>query len=153
MTRSVSRAITIEADPTTVFDVLADPAQHVLFDGSETVKGRLTGPPRLYLGAKWRVRMRLVLPYVVTNQVVQYDEDRAIAWRHFARHVWRYTLDPVAGEQGPATTVTETWDWSGGLPVPTVYERLGFPERNAEAIEGSLQRLKVLVESRTRTAS
>ncbi len=153
MTRFVSRSITIEADPTTVFDVLADPAQHPLFDGSDTVKRRVSGPPRLYLGAKWRVRMRMVLPYLVTNQVVQYDEDRLIAWRHFARHVWRYDLDPVAGEHGPATTVTETWDWGGGLPTPRVYEAVGFPDRNVDAIEASLQRLKVLVESRTRTAS
>lgn len=153
MTRAVSRSITIDADPTTVFDVLADPAQHPLFDGSETVKGRLTGPPRLYLGAKWRVRMHLVLPYVVTNQVVEYDEDRVIAWRHFARHIWRYELTPVDGQRGPATQVTESWDWSGGLPVPKAYELIGFPERNAEGIEASLQRLKVLIESRTRTAS
>ncbi len=151
MTRSVSRSITIEADPTTVFDVLADPAQHPLFDGSDTVKGRLSGPPRLYLGAKWRVRMRLVLPYVVANQVVEYDEDRTIAWRHFARHVWRYELSPVQGERGQATEVSESWNWDGGLPVPRVYELLGFPGRNSEAIQASLQRLKVLVESRTRT--
>ncbi len=153
MTRAVSRSIMIDADPATVFDVLADPAQHALFDGSDTVKGRLTGPPRLYLGAKWRVRMHLFLPYVVTNQVVEYAEDRVIAWRHLARHVWRYELEPVIGERGPVTKVTETWDWSGGLPLPRAYELVGFPQRNADGIQASLQRLKVLVESRTRTAT
>lgn len=142
-----SSSIVVDADPATVFDVLADPGQHPLFDGSETVKGRVAGPPRLYLGATFAMRMRLGAPYLIRNRVIEWDEDRRIAWRHFARHVWRYELEPV----GKGTKVTETFDYSPA-PGASVYELLGWPDRNGKAIEATLQRLKVLVEGRIRTA-
>lgn len=148
---AVVDSIVINADPATVFDVLVDPAQHRLFDGSGTVRGHVSGPPRLYLGAKFSMRMRWFAPYVITNTVVEYDEDRRIAWRHFARHVWRYELEPTQPDDGPATRVTETFDYERA-PGGRLYRRLGFV-RNAEtAIPATLQRLKVLVESRVISA-
>ncbi len=144
----MSRSLDITADPATIFDVLADPAQHPLFDGSDTVKGRMSGPPRLFLGARFAMRMRIALPYLITNTVIEYDEDRAIAWRHFDRHVWRYQLSPADGE---GTTVTETFDWGPALS-PRVLEMAKVPERNTKAMEATLQRLKSLVESRLATA-
>ena len=151
MTRQVSARIVIDADAATVFDVLADPAQHALFDGSGTVKAALSGPPRLYLGARFGMRMHWGAPYVIRNVVIEYDEDRRIAWRHFARHVWRYELAPADDAIGtPATAVTETFDWSPA-PLGFAYERLGFVAHNIEAIDATLQRLKVLVESRALT--
>jgi uncharacterized protein YndB with AHSA1/START domain len=149
---SVTNSIVINADASTVFDVLADPTQHPLFDGSDSVKGRLAGPPRLYLGATFSMRMHWAAPYVIKNVVVEYDEDRRIGWRHFARHVWRYELEPVEGDGGATTRVTETFDWSPA-PLGFTYGRLGFVDRNAAAIDATLQRLKVLVESRTVTAA
>jgi hypothetical protein len=146
MSRCESASIEIAADPATVFDVLADPSQHSLFDGSDSVKGRVSGPPRLYLGATFAMRMRLGAPYVIRNRVVEYDEDSLIAWRHFARHIWRYQLEPVAD----GTRVTESFDYSPA-PMGRFYERLGWPARNRTGIEASLQKLKVLVESRIRT--
>jgi uncharacterized protein YndB with AHSA1/START domain len=148
MTRTRSAQIVISADPATVFDVLADPAQHPLFDGSGTVKGRVSGPPRLYLGARFAMRMRWGAPYVIRSRVVEYDEDRRIAWRHPLRHIWRYELSPADG----ATQVTETFDYSPS-PAAAVYERAGIPDHNQAAIEASLQHLKVLVESRATTAA
>lgn len=150
MTRTVSSSILVEADAATVFDVLADPAQHPLFDGSDSVKGQLSGPPRLYLGATFSMRMRWAAPYIIKNTVVEYDEDRRIAWRHFARHVWRYELAPVSGSRTPCTSVRETFDW-GPAPLGFAYERTGLVSRNGAAIDASLQRLKVLVESRVVT--
>lgn len=152
MTRSVSASIFIDADPATIFDVIADPEQHPLFDGSETVKGRVAGPPRLYLGATFAMRMRWGAPYVIRNRVVDYDEDRRIAWRHAARHVWRYELEPSGRAGRPVTRVTETFDYSPA-PLAWVYERLGWPERNRQCMEATLQQLKVLVESRAVIAS
>jgi hypothetical protein len=52
--------------------------------------------------------MRLGLPYLIRNVVVEFEENRRIAWRHFGRHVWRYELEPVDG----GTRVRETWDLS-----------------------------------------
>lgn len=143
----MSHSIVVDADPSTIFDVLADPSQHSLFDGSDSVKGRVGGPPRLYLGAKFSMRMHWGVPYVIKNTVVEYDEDRRIAWRHFARHVWRYELTPQADSDGPHTTVTETFDCRPA-PLGAVYERVGLMDRNDSAIRSTLQRLKVLVESR-----
>jgi hypothetical protein len=151
MNEKVSHSIIVAADPTTVFDVLADPTQHPLFDGSESVKGRVGGPPRLYLGATFSMRMRWGAPYVIKNTVVEYDEDRRIAWRHFARHIWRYELSPQTNGRTPSTEVVETFDW-GPSPIGFLYPRIGIVHRNDDAITASLERLKVLVESRVVTA-
>lgn len=148
MAKSVSREIVVNAPASAVFDVLADPTQHQLIDGSETVKGAVSGPPRLYLGARFRMRMRMGIPYLIGNQVVDYDEDRSIAWRHLGRHVWRYELTPVDDAGAPATRVVETFDWGPAL-AGAVYEAIGIPKRNATSMEATLQRLKALVESRT----
>jgi hypothetical protein len=148
MSRCRSAQIVVNADPATVFDVLADPRQHSLFDGSGTVKGRIAGPPRLYLGARFAMRMRWGAPYLIRSRVVEFDEDRRIAWRHPARHIWRYELAPVDG----GTQVTESFDYSQ-TPAARVFERVGIPDHNQESIEATLQQLKVLVESRTATAA
>lgn len=145
MTRSVSRSITVSAPPEQVFAVLADPRRHPDFDGSGTVKGRLRSPARLSEGAQFGMRMRAPLPYVITNTVVEFEEGQRIAWRHFGRHVWRYELRPADGDAGPRTEVTETFDWSGALS-PRALELLGYPSRNAAAIEATLPRLKDLIE-------
>src|SRR5579875_1673620 len=137
MDRCESSEIVIEADPATVFDVLADPTQHSLFDGSQSVKGRVSGPPRLYLGAEFAMRMHWGVPYLIRNRVVEFEEDRRIAWRHFARHVWRYELEPVDG----GTRVTETFDWSAAL-APRLVELSGFPTTNAQGISATLERLR-----------
>jgi hypothetical protein len=151
MSEHIAHAIVVEAYATTVLDVLADPSQHPLFDGSDTVKGRMGGPPRLYLGAQFSMRMRWGAPYVIKNTVVEYDEDRRIAWRHFARHIWRYELMPQPGSDNARTEVTETFDW-GPAPLGLLYPRTGLVRRNDDAIRSTLQRLKVLVESRVVTA-
>jgi uncharacterized protein YndB with AHSA1/START domain len=151
MNRRESAEITISSDPTTVFDVLADPAQHSLFDGSGSVKGQVSGPPRLYLGARFSMRMRIGAPYLTRNRVVEYEEDERIAWRHFARHLWRYELTPL-DDSATATRVVESFDYAPA-PAAAIYERIGIPDRNRKAMEATLQRLKVLIESRSRLAS
>ena len=151
MNRQVSHSIVVGADPATIFDVLADPSQHSLFDGSNSVKGRLGGPPRLYLGAQFSMRMWWGAPYVIRNTVVEYDEDRRIAWRHLARHIWRYELIPQSEDGRPQTKVVETFDWQPA-PLGFLYARTGLVQRNDEAIRATLERLKVLVESRVVTA-
>src|SRR5947208_1258236 len=109
MARAVSHSIVVDADPTTIFDVLADSSQHPLFDGSDSVKGRLSGPPRLYLGATFSMRMHWTAPYIIKNTVVEYQEDQRIAWRHLGRHIWRYDLAVMPDGNQPATKVTETF--------------------------------------------
>lgn len=137
---SVERVI--RAAPAQIFDLLADPNQHARFDGSDTVKAARDNPPRLSLGAQFSMKMQMGVPYRITNTVVEFEDDRVIAWQHFARNVWRYQLDPVDG----GTRVTETFDWSNGRS-PKIVEVLGFPERNRKGMEATLERLAYLVES------
>ena len=85
------------------------------------------------------------LPYKIRNRVVEFEEGRLIAWRHFGGHRWRYELD--AGPDG-GTRVTETFDYSRYNRVGAAVIRLaGFPERNRRGIEETLVRLKAAAEA------
>ena len=103
----VSRSIVVDASAERVFDLLADPRRHAEFDGSGSVKGSVSGPERLSLGAKFGMDMRLVVPYRIGNQVKEFDEGRRIAWAHFGGHRWRYELQPLPDG---GTRITETFD-------------------------------------------
>ena len=133
----VSESAVIAADPQQLFDIVADPAQHPVIDGSGTVQAsRAGGPERLSLGAKFGMDMKLGAPYKIENTVVEFEEGRRIAWRHFNGHIWRYTFEPVDG----GTEVTEQWD------ATQVWNKLalrlaGFPKRNRAGIQGTLARL------------
>lgn len=142
--RTVSASMVVAAAPAVVFDLLADPRSHPLFDRSGAVRRAVSGPPRLFLGATFAVRTRKVVPYRLTNTVREFDENRLIAWSNFGRHIWRYELEPVEG----STLVTETWDWSQ-LPEAAArgLESLGVPDRNRLAMQTSLRRLKSLAEA------
>jgi hypothetical protein len=73
-------------------------------------------PEPLRLGTKFGMNMKIGVPYLITNTVVEYEQDRLIAWRHWGRHRWRYELEPVEG----GTEVTESFDWSTALcPRPS----------------------------------
>lgn len=142
MSRSLSRSVVVSAPAGQVFDLLATPQRHPEIDGSDSVKGRLRGPRRLSAGARFGMRMKVGVPYVITNRVVEFEEGRRIAWRHFGRHIWRYELEPVP----EGTRVTETFDWAGAL-APQLLELTGYPQRNAVSIEKTLVRLKQVVEA------
>jgi uncharacterized protein YndB with AHSA1/START domain len=138
--RAVSRSVVVAAPPQRVFALLSDPRAHVAFDGSGTVRSVVSGPEQLYLGARFTVRMRRGVRYVIRNTVVEYERDHRIAWRHIGRHRWRYELAP----SGDGTLVTETFDYSTAW-TPRLLERLRYPEANAKAIDATLARLRVLM--------
>lgn len=139
--RSVSVWRIIDADPAAIFDVLADPRQHPVIDGSGTVRGvRWPEGERLQLGSRFGATMRQGVPYVIRNRVVELEPDRRIAWRHVMGHRWRYQLEPVGG----GTRVTETFDWSTAR-IPWVIERGGFPTSHPPAMAHTLARLDALV--------
>lgn len=138
---SVSR--TIAAGAADIFDILADPGRHHLIDGSGTVvAGASSNPERLSMGAKFGMSMRIVVPYRMSNEVVEFEENRRIAWRHLGHHVWRYELDPISDTE---TMVTETFDW-GVARAPFFYEWVGYPERHKVNITATLERLAQVVE-------
>jgi len=134
--RQVSVSRVIAAEPAAIFSVLTDPAQHAVIDGSGTVRKARGNPERLELGSTFSMDMRILLPYVMKNTVVEYEPDRLIAWRHFGGHRWRYRLEPVEG----GTRVTETFDWSTAA-LPKGIELMGWPSRHPAAMERTLERL------------
>lgn len=136
MIRAVSASTVVGAAPQAVFDLLADPRRHSEFDGSGTVRDAVTGPDRLTPGARFAMKMRVGLPYQVSNTVVEFDEGRRISWRHFGRHVWRYDLEPAPG----GTKITETFDYGPAL-APRVLELVRAPQRNLVSIRATLERL------------
>jgi uncharacterized protein YndB with AHSA1/START domain len=135
-TDQISASRIVPAPPEAVFELLADPKQHALIDGSGMLQGAVSGPDRLSLGATFGMSMRFGLPYRITNHVVEFEEGRRIAWRHFGRHRWRYELEPAEG----GTRVTETFDTSTApAPLRPVARFMG--RKNGEAIEQTLDRL------------
>ncbi len=137
---SVSRVIAQPADR--IFDLLADPAAHQRIDGSGSVKYEVDGPDRLELGSKFRMGMKLGVPYRMTSTVKEFEEDKLIAWAHLGRHRWRYELEAVEG----GTRVTETFDWSYSL-WPKGLEILGYPKRHPASMEQTLRNIESILAS------
>ncbi len=109
-TKIVSVERVIPAAPGLIFEILADPRQHSKIDGSGSVKAaKVSAPSRLSKGSKFTMDMKILIPYKMTNTVVEFEENRRIAWQHFGGHIWRYILQPVDG----GTKVTEQFDYNG----------------------------------------
>lgn len=94
----------------------------------------------LTLGSRFGMSMKMgPLPYRISNRVVEFEQDRLIAWAHFGKHRWRYELTPVEG----GCEVTETFDWSTARS-PKFIESAGYPKANLRAIEATLGRLTAM---------
>lgn len=134
----------INAPPEKIFELLANPAQHPQFDGSDSVRASRSGnPARLSPGAEFTMDMRIGLPYRITNEVIEFDEGRRIAWWHWAHNVWRYELQPVAG----GTLVHETFDATRGR-FTRLLRLLRTFEHHRKAMESTLERIAWLTERR-----
>jgi len=105
--RIKSASIIINAPVTRVFDVVANPHLHAVIDGSKSVKSVIYGPQRLSLGDKFGMNMQIGIKYKITNTVVEYEENKVIAWRHLGRWIWRYEFREISPNQ---TVVTESFD-------------------------------------------
>ncbi len=142
--RVISRDQLISAPASVIFDVLADPSQHAAIDGSGTVHGHVGRQSRLSLGSTFAMKMRFGIPYRIKSRILEFEENRLIAWGHLGGHIWRYELQ----ELGKETLVTETFDWSTSR-LPLVIEILGYPRRHKKNMERTLLRLAGLVELTT----
>ena len=98
----------VPAAPEEIFALLADPARHVEIDGSGTVQRLVTDRGSMQLGSEFTMVMKVLgLPYRMTSKVVEYEENRRIAWCHLVKNRWRYELEPTEG----GTRVTESADY------------------------------------------
>ena len=105
--RIKSASIIINVPVRRVFDVVANPHLHAVIDGSKSVKSVIYGPERLSLGEKFGMNMQIGIKYKITNTVVEYEENKVIAWRHLGRWIWRYEFHEISPNQ---TVVTESFD-------------------------------------------
>ena len=108
----------VKAPPEAIFALLTDCARHHDIDGSGTVVAATPqAESKLGPGSVFGMKMRLGMPYTTHNTVIEYEENRRIAWQtgvnrlasFFAGgRIWRYELEPTA----EGTLVRESWDVS-----------------------------------------
>ena len=132
--KSVSASIIAPYSRQEIFHVISDPQLHSSFDGSGTVQGLATGSKLMGVGDSFKAKMRMWgIRYSVKSTVVEFDQDRLIAWAHLGKHRWRYELEDMPD----GTQITETFDWSYSV-FPRVIELAGYPESHPENMEKTL---------------
>jgi uncharacterized protein YndB with AHSA1/START domain len=139
----------IAAPPEAIFDLIADPTRHREIDGSGLVRDSKGPSQRLELGSTFGMSMKAGLPYSMVNTVVEYDENRRLAWqtrgptaigRLVGGRIWRYELAPRDG----GTLVKESWDITQESPITKPLVRVGAT-RTREAMAKTLERIEELV--------
>jgi hypothetical protein len=141
--RIKSASIIINAPASKIFDVIANPQMHSIIDGSNSVRSVIKGPTRLALGSKFGMNMEIGIKYRITNTVVEFEENKLIAWRHLGRWIWRYELKEISPTQ---TVVIESFD---GTTTPFnvwLKARKAYPYTQ-KAVAKTLVRLKEYCES------
>jgi hypothetical protein len=145
---SVDRVI--RAPAASIFAIVADANRHPDIDGSGSVVKPKGTPEPLALGSTFGMSMKLGIPYSMSNTVIEFEQDRRIAWqtvfagplgRFVGGRIWRYELEDADG----ATLVTETWDISKDKQGFLL--RLGpVGKQTAEAMTKTLARLAEITE-------
>ncbi|MFZ0995371.1 MAG: SRPBCC family protein [Candidatus Dormiibacterota bacterium] len=124
---TVSVTRTIEAPAGRIFALITDPAMHLPLDGSGMLRPGVEAAAVSGVGDVFRMSMHNdeMGDYEMENQVVEYEQDRRIAWQpvmvsasrpedqaaigNSARQRWGYVLVPAGSR---ATEVTEFYDCS-----------------------------------------
>ena len=142
----------IAAPPEPIFALLVDPERHRDIDGSGTVRGTKGGAERLQLGSTFGMSMRMGMPYSMVSKVVEYEENRRLAWqtrgptalgRVVGGRIWRYELVPAEG----GTLVRESWDISQESPLTKPLVRLTAGSATRKNMAATLERIEQLVTS------
>ena len=143
--RIVSAHREIAASASKIFELIADPAQQPRWDGNDNLAEAATGQRVRAVGDVFS--MTVTKGSVRENHVVEFEEDRRIAWRP-ARpgqeppgHLWRWELEPIDTSR---TRVIHTYDWT----QLTDEERLPRARATtADKLQASVDRLAALAES------
>lgn len=134
---TVSATASVDATPGEVFDLLRRPASHSMLSGDGTVRATFSGPELLGPDDRFGMKMRIGVPYRIKSRVVEYEQDRRIAWCHFGGHRWRWELKPLDDDR---TRVTETFDQSAAL-FPPGLRIAGYPRRHEANVARSVANL------------
>ncbi|MDQ6837952.1 MAG: SRPBCC family protein [Actinomycetota bacterium] len=109
----VSATREVAAGAGRIFELIADPAQQPRWDGNDNLAGAASGQR---VGAVGEVfTMTLTGGGVRENHVVEFEEERRIAWRPAEPgaeppgHLWVWALEPIDSSR---TLVTHTFDWT-----------------------------------------
>ena len=147
---SVERVIAAPA--AAIFAIVADAGRHAEIDGSGTViKTKPGAAQKLSLGSNFGMAMKMGVPYSMSNTVVEFEQDRLIAWqtvfsgffgRFIGGRIWRYNFEPVEG----GTKVTESWDISQDKQG-FFLKRGKLPTGTAEAMSKTLAHLATMTET------
>jgi uncharacterized protein YndB with AHSA1/START domain len=151
---TVSVEKVIHAPAAGIFAMIADAGRHSSFDGSGTLNHSTAPSAPLTKGSTFGMAMRgrpetLFLPYRTTNTVVEFEQDRVIAWQTKAfggligGRIWRYELSPT-GDGG--TLVRETWDVSKER-VRAMVTAGALPKHTADGMRVTLDRIAELLET------
>jgi hypothetical protein len=140
-----SARIVIQAEPSVIFSILANPQRHKDIDGSSTITANISGPNELVLGSKFGMKMHLGIDYRIRNTVVEYKKNQLIAWRHLGRWRWRYELVDLGNG---STQVTESFDGSYAPAIAQAWLnfRKAYPWTQ-RAVAKTLVRLKSVAEA------
>lgn len=143
----------IPAPPEAIFELIAHPDRHQEIDGSGTVrdaKGDGQGQ-KMSKGSKFGMSMKMGIPYSMVSTVIEYEEDRRLAWQtrgsglmgnFLGGRIWRYELEPTDG----GTLVKESWDISEESPVTKLgVKRLA--EKTEKNMAKTLERIEAIVAS------
>ena len=131
---TVSATGVIDASPSDVFDFIRRPANHAEISGDHSVRGTVKGPELLGPGSRFGMKMKVGVPYRMKSRVVEFDEDRVLAWCHFSGHRWRWELQPTGDGQ---TQLTETFDLSTAK-IPFLLRRMGYPKGHLSNVANSI---------------
>jgi hypothetical protein len=141
----------IEATPEAIFAVLSNTGKHSLIDGSGMLQGTAQNVDEyLTLGSSFGMKMKLGVRYKTESRVVEFEDNRRIAWetgptgtwgRFLGGRIWSYDLERAEG----GTLVRESWDITADHQRSLL--KLGgiFSGKTKRDMERTLARLDSLV--------
>jgi uncharacterized protein YndB with AHSA1/START domain len=147
---SVERVI--PASPEKIWALVADPRRHQDINGNDTVRDAFDVPATMSLGSTFGMNMDFGGAYTMANTVIEYDENRRIAWQArpaasgsrwrqlFGGRIWRYELEPVDG----GTRVRESWDVSQEGQMGTRWLVRAYGSKTKVNMEKTLERIAAL---------
>ena len=143
----VSAERVIEAGAALIFELIANPARQPEWDGNDNLAVAVDGQRVRSAGDMFM--MTLSMGAIRENHVVEFLEDRRIAWMPAEPaklppgHLWRWEIEPLGENR---CLVTHTYDWTK-LQDEARFERARAT--TSDWLATSIDRLATLSEGRT----